>query len=769
MRTHPDRLQRYAFALLATALIGLVYIPVIGDRAGTPILVYFFAVLLSAWYGGLGPGLLTTALIALLTSHTTFPTWRVVRLALGIASGVSISALAEVLHAARRRAELNEQRFRALIEKGRDFIFILSADGLVRYPSPAVADTLGYSSVGRNALELIHPDDRDGVGRLLDELRSEDGASRDADYRVRGKEGTWRWLEGTVTNLLSDAAVGGLVCNSRDVTGRKCAEREIEQLNRDLRRRVNEFQTLLEVIPIGIGIAEDPECQTIRVNPCFARMLGISTRENASLSAPEGKRPTGFRVLHGGKEMEPDELPMQSAAARGVEVRDLEVDVVREDGQMVTLLEFAAPLRDEWGQIRGSVGAFLDVTQLKRAHEAQREAKEAAEAASRAKDRFLAVLSHELRTPLTPVLLAVSALLERDEVPGLRPTLEMIRRNVELEARLIDDLLDVARIGRGALRLDPRIVDAHEVVLQAVDVCRGEIAEGRITLGLDLSALDHYVEADPARFQQVIWNLLKNATRFTPPDGAITVRSRNRTDPEPDGRTRLVIEVVDTGVGIEAEALARIFEIFEQREVSPGPRSGLGLGLAIGRSLAEAQGGRLTAASPGPGQGSTFVLELPTVNGRAVVKPRLGSAEPCLPRSRGQSILLVEDNRDTLRYLAQILGARGHHVTTAERLSEAYHAAADQRFDLLISDIELPDGTGLELMRHPVIGRLPAVAMSGYGSEWDIRESLEAGFAEHLTKPVDLNRLIAAIHRVTAARAEAEVSVHTPSHNRISQ
>src|SRR5262249_13198936 len=151
-------------------------------------------------------------------------------------------------------------------------------------------------------------------------------------------------------------------------------------------------------------------------------------------------------------------------------------------------------------------------------------------------------------------------------------------------------------------------------------------------------------------------------------------------------------------VGIQAEILPRIFEAFEQGEACPDRRGGLGLGLAIGRSLAEAQGGRLTAASPGPGQGSTFVLELPTVNGRAVANSRPRPAERRRPPSRGLRILLVEDNRDTLQYLALVLRGRGHRVTTAERLSEALRAAGDQRFDLLLSDIELPDGTGLDLM-----------------------------------------------------------------------
>ena len=202
-------------------------IPGIRDRAGTPILVYFFVVLLSALYGGLGPGLLTTTAIVFVTSHASYPYWRIVRLGLGIASGVSISALAEVLHAARRRAERNEQRFRALIEKGRDVISVVSADGVVQYASPTVKQILGHAPgdlVGRAAFELIHPDDRERVGRSLDSFRGEPGVSRAVDYRIRAKDGTWRWLEGTVTNLLADAAVGAMVCNFRDVTERKRAE-----------------------------------------------------------------------------------------------------------------------------------------------------------------------------------------------------------------------------------------------------------------------------------------------------------------------------------------------------------------------------------------------------------------------------------------------------------------------------------------------------------------------------------------------------------------
>jgi PAS domain S-box-containing protein len=410
----------------------------------------------------------------------------------------------------------------------------------------------------------------------------------------------------------------------------------------------------------------------------------------------------------------------------------------------------------ERGQAAGWVVVVRDISERKwaereRARLAEEQvARAEAEASGRAKDRFLAVLSHELRTPLTPVLMAVTALLDGDEASGLRPTLEMIRRNVELEARLIDDLLDVTRIGRGALHLESRTVDAHDATRQATQICRGEIDEGGVALDLDLAAEEHHVEGDPVRLQQIVWNLLKNATRFTPPGGAITVRSHNRTGPGAGGRPGLVIEVADDGAGIGAEALPRIFEPFEQGETPPRPRTGLGLGLAIGRSLAEAQGGRLTAASPGPGLGSTFVLELPTVPRPTAGGPPPGPAGPRPPRSASLRVLLVEDNTDTLGLLALVLRARGHEVTAAARLSEALRAAAERPFDLLISDIELPDGSGLDLMRRLHRRGLRALAMSGYGSEEDVRMSLEAGFAEHLTKPVDLARLLAAVQRVSA-------------------
>jgi signal transduction histidine kinase/ActR/RegA family two-component response regulator len=413
-----------------------------------------------------------------------------------------------------------------------------------------------------------------------------------------------------------------------------------------------------------------------------------------------------------------------------------------------------------------------DITAHKRAAEErtrmlrEQAARAEAEAANLAKDRFLAALSHELRTPLTPVLATVTAMLADSQTPpAFRSVLEMIRRNIALEAHLIDDLLDVSRIRRGALYLKREVVDAHELVDHVIEICKDDLRNARLELVLDLAASHRHVDVDPIRFQQVLWNLIKNAIKFTRGGGTVTVRSRN-AEPSSNGArgvaSLLAIDVCDTGIGIEPELLPRIFDIFEHG----GTRStrefgGLGLGLTISRSIVEQHGGRLAAASAGHGQGATFTLEVPTQH--PVATPPAASpedagttalaADPCsAPAERGPvRILLVDDNEDTLKYLARLLSSREHIVHTAESLAKALTLAAEVEFDILVSDIELPDGSGLELIwrlraSRPVAG----IALSGFGSPDDIEQSRSAGFALHLTKPVDFRRLEQAIRDVVA-------------------
>jgi signal transduction histidine kinase len=374
--------------------------------------------------------------------------------------------------------------------------------------------------------------------------------------------------------------------------------------------------------------------------------------------------------------------------------------------------------------------------------------KEAVESANRTKDNFLAMLSHELRTPLTPVLAAIDA-LEHETSPSelAKCSLSMIRRNVELESQLIDDLLDLTRIAKDKLQLRFGSLDAHEVISNVVEICRAEAQDRRLNLRVNLRAGGHHVLADSAKFQQIIWNLVKNAIKFTSENGDITIAS---TNPEP---ATLVISVKDTGIGIESEVMHRIFDPFEQGEHSVQRRyGGLGLGLAISKSLAQAHGGTLTAHSEGRERGSTFTLKMKTVSPPA----RVVKFTSPVPETRPLRILLVDDHLDTCTALERLLVRRGHLVAAAHNVRSAMEAAARSSFDLLISDIALPDGTGIELMSYlRAITHIPGIAISGFGMNGDIEKSFDAGFAEHLVKPVKMENLEAAIDRVITANSSS--------------
>jgi signal transduction histidine kinase/CheY-like chemotaxis protein len=379
-----------------------------------------------------------------------------------------------------------------------------------------------------------------------------------------------------------------------------------------------------------------------------------------------------------------------------------------------------------------------------RAQAALEQQKDAVEAANRTKDNFLAMLSHELRTPLTPVITALDAL---DADPATsedsKSYLAMARRNVELESQLIDDLLDLTRISKDKLQLKFGPLDANETISNVVEMCRPESDARNLSVRLNLRAGAHHVTGDAAKFQQIIWNLLKNAIKFTAGNGEIIISSSN---PEPQS---LAITVHDTGIGIEAEIMERIFNPFEQGEHSFQRRyGGLGLGLAISKSLAQAHGGTLVAKSEGRDRGSTFVLTMKTVPPPA----RKAKAASTPAETRALRILLVDDHQDTCTALERLLIRRGHLVAATHNVRSAMEAAVRNRFDLLISDIALPDGTGTELMTWlRAISGIPGIAISGFGMNGDIEKSLEAGFAEHLVKPVKMEKLEAAIDRVIGA------------------
>jgi PAS domain S-box-containing protein len=373
---------------------------------------------------------------------------------------------------------------------------------------------------------------------------------------------------------------------------------------------------------------------------------------------------------------------------------------------------------------------------IQRKHEELRLAKEVAERANLAKDSFLATLSHELRTPLTPALMSIVALEHDDSLPPfVRSELAMIRRNIELETRLIDDLLDLTRIANGKLELHLAPIDLHAVLSRSVEICKANVDAKQQRLTVQLNARKTETMADPVRIQQVLWNLIRNAVKFTPNGGSIIVRTENTPD------HRFLFEVRDSGIGFEPSTEKKLFQAFEQSGRGITQQfGGLGLGLAISRSIVEAHGGSIRGESPGPGQGATFTVTLPlqTISARDAAA-RAQSTKPVA--SPGREILIVEDHADTRATLQRLLERAGYKVTAANSGQRALEIAAAADFDLVISDLGLPDMPGNELMMHlRERHQLPGIAVSGYGMEEDVSGSREAGFVHHLTTPIRIDQ-----------------------------
>src|SRR5262245_3131515 len=416
---------------------------------------------------------------------------------------------------------------------------------------------------------------------------------------------------------------------------------------------------------------------------------------------------------------------------------------------------------------RGSIDHALvlvhDITERRRAEmERERslamteEARREAEQASRAKDAFLATVSHELRAPLTPIL-AWADMLHEGALGGEQSSaaLSAIRRNARAQARLIDDLLDVSRIVSGEWRVALRPVELAPVLCAAIDVVR-PVAEAKgVALAATLPREPVIVRADPERFQQVVWNLASNAVKFTPRGGHVAV-----TLERSDGRARITVR--DTGEGISPEFVPHVFEPFRQADGSSTRRhGGLGLGLAIARSLVERHRGTVRADSPVEGLGATFTVELPLLEVAADVaaaEPRTSPDDRDGARAvlRGLHVLVVDDDADSNAVVRALLAARGAEVRTAQSAAEALAIAITWRPDVVVSDIAMPGEDGLALLRElrarrETIGDVPAIALTAQGGNSDRRRLLDAGFKAHVAKPFDPVHLAAVVE--TAAHA----------------
>jgi len=464
------------------------------------------------------------------------------------------------------------------------------------------------------------------------------------------------------------------------------------------------------------------------------RIFGYSASEMIGTSI--------MRLIPPDHQAEEDQI--LSSIRRGQRVDPIETVRVGKDGRLLDVSITVSPIKDSGGNVIGASKVGRDITERKRADEKLRVAKIAAERANQAKDDFLAVLSHELRTPLTPALAAASYLAEHEELPpNLREEVTAIRRNVQFEARLIDDLLDLTRITRGKLELHPETVDAHRLLHNALTIVHEDVARKELEVVTDLCAQEHHISADPIRIQQVFWNLLNNAVKFTPPGGRVTIRTSNETG-------RFVFEIADTGIGIEPEHQARIFHAFEQGEVSIIRQfGGLGLGLTISQTLLKLHGGSISVQSDGKNRGASFKVTLDVLHEPIVAATQAANGDVSIARSL--RLLLVDDHADTRRILSRLLGKCGHEVSTADSGQSALKLMETERFDALISDIGLPDSSGYELVREakrrqPVQG----IALSGFGMEEDVRRSLEAGFDYHLTKPVEFQELRTLLQKIAS-------------------
>lgn len=650
-----------------------------------------------------------------------------------------VSAMKVALRARRRQHEVREliAERETVLSGISDAFSAINRDWCYTYVNDRVAELAELPReqlLGRNIWEAFP----DAVGSEFYNLAHQVMQDRQPIQSELYHEPWKAWLDTRIY-----PSTDGIVVFRADISERK--QQEFRAREREMRLQESEDLLRLATEAAAIGTFDYyPQTGQLRFSERAKKLFGLPAD-----AAPTYE--TYLAALH------PDDRHIASETVKRLRKPgnrnryDIEYRTVGlTDGRERWVAEKGQVFLDQEGQALRFIGTLLDITEAKNAEMILRRAKQEAEAANRAKDQFLAMLSHELRTPLTPVLMTIASLRRQPDLPNdLQADLEVLQRNVELEALLIDDLLDLTRIAHGKLELHPDAVDVHTALEHALLISNGELEAKDLKVEKDFVAAEHHCWADSARLQQVFWNLVKNAVKFTASGGTISVRTRNSAEHE------IIVEVADTGVGIAPEILPRVFDAFEQggRAIT-SQYGGLGLGLAISKRVIDLHGGSISAESAGRDQGSTFIVTL-----QAMQTSLLEGPTALLPHeniaTQPASILFVEDHEDTARVLQRILEHAGYVTAHANSLARARELAASMPFDLVISDVGLPDGSGVDLMRflHAHYG-LRGIALSGFGTEEDILASASAGFTEHLTKPVDWPQLRGAIDRLLEIKAQ---------------
>jgi PAS domain S-box-containing protein len=576
----------------------------------------------------------------------------------------------------------------------------------------------------------IHPEDVRAVAEAESQARR--GVSfPSTEFRIVQPDGSVRWVISRGRVQANDERkpirLAGLLI---DITAQKRAEQQ---------RRETEkvYRAIGESIDYGVWIT-DPAGRCIYASDSFLRLLGMTQDECSNLGWTS--------ALH------PDDLPATVAAwTRCVRLGEnwyREHRILGVDGAYHPVLAQGVPIRDEEGAIRGWAGINLDISPLKRTEEALREA-------DRRKDEFLATLAHELRNPLAPIRHA-TRLLEstRADEAQRRWGREVIARQVEHMAMLLDDLLDVSRITRGRLELRRDYVGLDRIVASAVETARPLLDSKRHTLELDLGGEPVDLMVDPLRLAQALSNLLMNAAKYTDPEGTISLCVRRE-----DGG--LTISVTDTGIGLQEASLGRVFEMFSQVEGAiERSQGGLGIGLALVKGLVQLHGGTVEATSPGLNQGSTFTIRLPAscVVGDLLAGARKNNAPVAGSNESAQRrVLVADDNLDAADSLTMLLQMAGHQVYTVHSGSEALEAAARERPEACILDIGMPGLSGYDVarrIRETDWGKnVLLIALTGWGQNQDVARAKAAGFDRHCTKPVDVAELERELQNPRVTRA----------------
>jgi PAS domain S-box-containing protein len=650
---------------------------------------------------------------------------------------------------------LSEERFKLLIDSVRDYaIFMLDPTGIVLTWNAGAERFKGYKPdeiIGRH-FSLFYPPE--ALARGLPEFELETagrvGVFEDEGWRVR-KDGSLFWANVVITAMRGgDGRLLGFAKVTRDLTQRRGHEEE-------LRRSEERFRLLVEGVSDYAIFMLDANGRVVTWNVGAERIKGYSASDiigqHFSVFYPEDVKESGWPE---------HELRVAGETGKFIDTGWR----VRKDGTTFWANVTITALRDDSGRLLGYAKLTRDLTQTKRVEaielatrqreemlEAERSARMAAQRATRVKDEFLATLSHELRTPLSAILGWTQVLLrggQTREPASLQRAIEVIDRNARVQVQLIDDLLDLSRIMTGKIRLDLHQVSLLSIVEAAVDSAMPAAQTKGLRLKAILGSGKDIVSADSTRLQQVVWNLLTNAIKFTPKGGQIQVLLQRVN-------SHLELSVSDTGIGIPASYLPHVFDRFSQRDSSTTRAfGGLGLGLAICKQLVELHGGSIRVASQGEGKGATFFVDLPLsiVQLEEHSTPRIhptAEGHPTetltLPRLEGVHVFVVDDEPDARELLRTVLEDQGARVTSFAGAEATLAALQTTKPTVLVCDVGMPHMDGYQLIRQlraeePRGERIPALALTAFARAEDRKRSLVAGYQAHLAKPFDVGELI---------------------------